>query len=136
MRNDGISALQRPRRRRLLSAIALSMPFLAVAGALALFVHIHVVPLTVAIPESVVLAAANGSSPPVQSQPETTGASVRIDQSLRDIGVVMLPMMGTLAFAPMPQPATVTVPLPPPRPLLGNGGANGEVPLPRPRPPL
>ena len=136
MRNDGISALQRPRRRRLFSVIAVIIPFVALLGAVALFIHTHVMPLTAAIPESIVLAAANGSSPPAQLQPETTGASVRIDQSLRDIGVVMLPMMGTLAFAPMPQPATVTVPLPPPRPLLGNGGANGEVPLPRPRPPL
>jgi hypothetical protein len=136
MRNDGISALQRPRRRRLLSVIAVIIPFAALVGAVALFLHTHVMPLTVAVPQSMVLAAANGSSPPARPQPETTGASVRIDQSLRDIGVVMLPMVGTLAFAPLSQPATVSVPMPPPRPRVADGGGNGVVPLPRPRPPL
>lgn len=158
---DDMTAVERPRRRRLVSVVAVLLPIVAVAGASAWFFRSYILPPTVAIPEPMMTASADAT--PAQSEPqvasETTGTApqptaraapanwpappaVRYSTNSAEIWAsVPLPGPPRQTQPPAPEPAGAAgepiaspVPLPPRRPRLTLGGIDDPVPLPRPRP--
>jgi hypothetical protein len=149
---DEMTAAERPRKRILVSAVAVLLPVVALVGAAAWFVRSYVLPPTVSF-ESKAIASAVASP---AAEPETTGASpppavpnspepaVRYSSNSAEVwAAVPIPgpprTMQRLAGEPAAvtsEPVSAAVPLPPRRPQQSVNDTNGPVPLPRPRPTL
>lgn len=140
---DAMTAAERPRKRILVSAVAVLLPVVALVGAAAWFVRSYVLPPTVSFESAAIASAA---------EPETTGTTgtsppaaapaVRYSSSSAEIWAsvpIPGPPRSTQRLAPEPEVAVseqiaAAVPLPPRRPQQSVNNANGAVPLPQPRP--
>ncbi len=145
---DAMTAAERPRKRILVSAVAVLLPVVALVGAAAWFVRSYVLPPTVSF-ESAAIASAVATP---AAEPETTGTTgtsppaaapaVRYSSSSAEIWAsvpIPGPPRSTQRLAPEPEVAVseqiaAAVPLPPRRPQQSVNNANGAVPLPQPRP--
>jgi hypothetical protein len=142
--------VERPRRRLLVSVVAVLVPVLVLAGASAWFIRSYVLPPMITIEP---LAVSSADANPLT--PETTGASppaaalnwpkpaVRYTTSSTEIwAAVPLPSPPRQTRRLAPEPAATAsefngpVPLPPRRPRISDTDIDGSVPLPRPRPAL
>jgi hypothetical protein len=140
---------ERPRRRLLVSVVAVLVPVLVLAGASAWFIRSYVLPPMITIEP---LAVSSADANPLT--PETTGASpaaapnspepvVRYTTNSAEIwAAVPLPGPPRQPQRLAPEPAATasefngSVPLPPRRPRFSDTDIDGSVPLPRPRPAL
>ena len=142
---DAMTDIERPRRRLLVSAVAVLLPVIALVGAAAWFVRSYVLPPTISFePTAMTPAVATPAA-----EPETIGASpppaapaptVRYSSNSAEVWAAV-PIPGPprtmQRLAPEPEVAVseqIAVPLPPPRPQQSVNNTNGSVPLPRPRP--
>jgi hypothetical protein len=154
---DDMTGAERPRRRLLVSVVAVLLPVVVLAGASAWFIRSYVLPPMITI-EPIVAASADAmpKDPPQPAiPPETTGASpaaaavgwsaptVRYTTNSAEIwAAVPLPgpprQVQSPAAAPVVasiEPSAAPVPLPPRRPRLSTADFDlPAVPLPRPRP--
>lgn len=155
---DQVSTADNPRKRLLLSAVAMVLPVVALVGAAAWFVRSHVLPPTVSIDTMQPRAAEEPAAMPAAqtvAAPETTGIAaptapnppeptVRYTNNSADIWAAVPipgPPRSIQRLDPEPDalasdPPAGPVPLPPPRPQSSTSSniANSAVPLPRPRP--
>ncbi len=143
--------VERPRRRLLVSVVAVLLPVLMLAGASVWFIRSYVLPPMITI-EPLAVSSADANT----LAPETTGASpppaasnvpepaVRYTTNSAEIWA-SVPLPGpprqVQRLAPEPaatasEPRNGPVPLPPRRPRISDTDLNGSVPLPRPRPAL
>ena len=149
---DEMSTTERPRKRILVSAVAVLLPVVALVGAAAWFVRSYVLPPTVSF-ESKAIASAVATP---AAEPETTGASpppaapnspepaVRYSSNSAEVwAAVPIPgpprSMQRMALEPdlaVSEQIAAAVPLPPRRPQQSVNNNNEPVPLPRPRPTL
>ena len=149
---DEMTAAERPRKRILVSAVAVLLPAVALVGAAAWFVRSYVLPPTVSFESKAIVSAVATPA----AEPETTGAApppaapnspepaVRYSSNSAEVwAAVPIPgpprTMQRLAGEPAAvtsEPVSAAVPLPPRRPRASETDANGAVPLPRRRPTL
>ena len=145
---DDMTAAERPRRRLLMSAVAVLLPVLGLVGAAAWFVRSYVLPPTIAIePRAAVATPAvepetTGAAPPAAASPWSE-PTVRYSSNSAEVWAsvpVPGPSRPVQRLAPEPAAAIgeafpAAVPLPPRRPPLAAAEFDlPAVPLPRPRP--
>jgi hypothetical protein len=154
---DDMTAANPPRKRWLLTAIALIVPLVLIVGAAAWFVRTFVMPPSIAIAPlafSPAVAPAVPTPPALPAGSETTGAAtpapppphqpqIRYTTNSAEVwAAVPLPSIPR-TIEPPPEPELTTssieptdgpVPLPPRRPNLSDQDIARSVPIPRPRP--
>ena len=151
---DEMTAAERPRKRILVSALAVLLPVVALVGAAAWFVRSYVLPPTISF-ESKAIASAVAT--PAAVDPETTGSSpappvapispepaVRYSSNSAEVWAsvpIPGPPRSMQRVAPEPEavvsePVSGPVPLPTRRPQSSTSYVSSRVPLPRPRPAL